>query len=151
MYKKGFSLIEIIIVIGILGLLTAISVATFVTFRNSQGLNKDTETVVEVLEQARTQTLSSQNGSAYGVHFGTSAVTLFAGGTYAAGAAGNQIFSLLSSDTILTITLTGAGSDVVFNRLTGETGQDGTIVLSSASAGRTRTVTIYKTGVVEYK
>jgi prepilin-type N-terminal cleavage/methylation domain-containing protein len=151
MFKKGFTLIEIVIVIGILGVLSTISMVTFISFKNTQGINKDSEAIVEMLQQARTQTLSSQNASVYGVHFGTTSVTLFAGSTYSAGVATNEVYNFLSADTVLSVTLTGGGNDVIFSRLTGETTQNGTIVISSTSATITRTVSVFKTGVIEFK
>ncbi len=147
--KRGFTAAEFLIVIAILALLSIGTVSTFVGFRDSQALSKDTELVVETLRQARSQTLTSQNSSQYGVHIGTTNITLFAGATYTAGSASNQVFPLTSRDTVVTITLTGGGSDVVFKRLSGETSQNGTIVLTSASSSKTKTVTIYKTGLVE--
>lgn len=145
----GFTVIEILVVVGILAVLTAIVFATFVQFRKHQALEKDTELIVEVLSQAHAQTLSSQNSSQYGVHFSASQITLFAGNVYSAGASTNQNYSINSLDTILTISLNGGGADVVFNRLSGESSQYGTITVSSPSTSRTKTVTIYKTGVIE--
>ncbi len=147
--RKGFTLIEILIVIAILAVLVTIIVSTFSLFNKNEAIKKDTETVVEVLQQARSQTLSSKNGSQYGVHFGTSKITLFTGATYSAGASTNSDTTLASTDTIVTVTLTGGGNDIVFTRLTGETAQNGTVVVSSPTSSRTKTVTIYKTGVIE--
>jgi len=56
---------------------------------------------------------------------------------------------LNASDAVFNITLAGGGSDVIFNRLTGETSQNGVITLSSPSTAQIKTVTVYKTGVVE--
>ena len=147
--QSGFSVIEIFIVVGILALLTGIIFGTFVSYRKSEALNKDTETIIEVLRQARSQTLSSQNASQYGVHFETGKVTLFTGTSYSAGVSTNQDFIISSTDTIITINLLGGGSSVIFKRLSGETDQTGTVVISSPTSPRTKTVTIYATGLVE--
>ncbi|MDB5259162.1 MAG: seg [Candidatus Taylorbacteria bacterium] len=147
--NSGFSLIEILVVIAISGLLSAITLGVFVTFQKSKGLSSDTETVVETLRQARSQSLSSKDSSAYGVHFSTSKITLFTGSTYATTSSSNLNFDLVATDAVLSISLFGGGSNVVFNRVTGETGQYGTVVISSPSASLSKTVTIYKTGVVD--
>ena len=147
--NSGVTMIEFIGVFAILVILSTVTLTTFIHFRNNQSLDKDTETIVETLEQARNQTLSSQNASQYGVHITSSKVTLFTGSSYTNGASGNIDVPLTSSDAIVTITLTGGGGDVVFQRLTGETTQDGTVVISSSSIGKTRTITIFKTGVVQ--
>ncbi|MBA3733347.1 prepilin-type N-terminal cleavage/methylation domain-containing protein [Patescibacteria group bacterium] len=147
--KKGFSIIELLMSLAIIGLLTTIILTSFVSFRKNQSLSKDTETIVETLRQARNQTLSSKNSSNYGVHIESSKIVLFTGSTYVVNTASNQEFILNSTDNILSITLAGGGSEVVFNRLTGETSQNGTVVVSSAGISKTKTVTIYKTGVIE--
>lgn len=148
-HKSGFTLIELIMVIAIMALLFGIFLGTFVKFRKNQALAMDTDTVISLLRQARNQTLSSKNSASYGVHFTAPKVTIYTGPTYSSGATDNQDFTLSSTDTILTITLSGGGSDVLFNRLTGETSQNGTVVISSPGISETKTVTIYKTGLVE--
>lgn len=122
---------------------------TFVAFRKNAALNKDTETVIETLRQARSETLSSQNASQYGVHISATKITVFTGSTYSPSDSTNRDFLLSPMDTIVTIDLVGGGSDVIFNRLTGETSQSGTVVISSPTTSKTKTVTIYKTGLVE--
>lgn len=141
---------EVLIVIGIMGILLVISVSTFSLFNKTQALDKDADLVVESLEEARSQTLSSQNASQYGVHFSANKITIFSGTTYSSSNSSNRDFLLASTDTIFSTTLNGGGSDVIFNRLTGETSQYGTVVISSPTTSRTRTVTIHKTGVIEF-
>lgn len=145
----GFSAAELLVVLSIITVLSLVIITSFVTFRKNQALVFDTDTVVGVLRQARNQTLSSKNSTNYGVHFTAPKVTIFTGSTYNSNAADNQDFVLSSTDTILTISLNGGGSDVVFSRLSGETSQYGTVVVSSPGVSETKTVTIYKTGLVE--
>jgi prepilin-type N-terminal cleavage/methylation domain-containing protein len=147
--QRGFTVIELLVSLGIIIVLSAVIITTFIQFKKNQALSKDTETVVEVLSQARNQTLSSKNSSAYGVHFASNKITLFTGNAYSVSDPANQDFNLNSTDTVLTISLTGSGTDVVFNRLTGETSQDGTVIISSPGLSQSKTVTIYKTGVIE--
>ena len=146
---SGFTALELIIVVSTIFIMSAIVLNAFINYRKTQALSKDTETVVEILRLARGQTLSSQNASQYGVHFASSTITLFVGSSYVVGTTTNKDFNLISADTILTLALTGGGNNVIFNRLTGETSQDGIIVISSSLATTTKTVTIYKTGLIE--
>jgi len=147
--ERGFTLIELLISLGIIIVLLAIVFSSFVKFRDREALLKNTEMVVAVLRQARNQTLSSKNSSVYGVHFSATSTTLFVGGSYSSGTTTNQKFNLSNGDNALTITLTGGGNDVIFRRLSGETSQNGTVVISSTKLSYTKTVTIYKTGLVE--
>ena len=148
-YKKGFTLVEVLIVLGILAILSVIIFSTFIEFRKNQALVMDTDTIVEVLRQARNQTLLSKGPSVYGVHFTSSKITLFTGENYVDNNVANQDFTLNSTDTILTINIVPAGADIVFNRLTGETVNFGTIVVSLSGGSKSKTVTIYKTGLIE--
>ncbi len=149
--EGGLTTIELIVSLAILTVLTIVVLTSLISFKKNQSLSKDSGTVVEVLRQARNQTLSSKNSSNYGVHMATTTVTLFAGSSYSSGASTNQDFLLSSTDTILTISLAGGESNVVFNRLTGETAQNGTVVISSPDVSETKTVTIYKTGLIEFQ
>jgi type II secretion system protein H len=151
MRRAGFSLIEILIVIAIIGLVMAIVLLSFNSLKSSQTLDKDAELVVQVLRQARSQTLASQNASSYGVHFASSTITLFAGTSYSAGDTSNQNFNLNASDTVIGLSLAGSSTNVVFSRLSGEAIQDGTITLSSLATNRTRIITVYKTGLIEFR
>jgi len=147
--RAGFSVIEIVIVLAIMTLLLGMGLNTFITYRKTQAFQKDTETVVEILNQARAQTMASKNATQYGVHFATSTVTLFAGSSYNASSSSNSSFPLTSTDIILNITLAGGGNDVLFQRLSGETSQNGSVVIDVPALSQTKTVTIYKTGVVD--
>jgi Tfp pilus assembly protein FimT len=146
---KGFTTIELLSVLCILFILTFIGLNMFISFRQNQSLQKDTETIVEVLAEAHSQTLSSKNASQYGVHVDTQKVTLFLGNSYNAGNATNKEFSLSASDIVLTTNFSDGGNDIVFQRLTGEAVQSGTITVSVPSTSQIKTVTIYKTGVIE--
>ena len=148
-FQSGVTLIEILIVVGVMITLTAIIFGTFVSFNRNQALDKDTETIVGILREARSQTLSSQNSSHYGIHFDSNKVTLFVGSVYSPGDPANQDFNVSSSDISITPNLLGGGSDVVFKRLTGETAESGTVNVYSSTTSQTKIVTIYATGVVE--
>ena len=147
--KKGFTLSEVLVVLGMLSVISVVVFSIFITFRKSQSLDLDVETIVETLNQARSQTLSSYNGSVYGVHFIYPKIILFTGNTYSANDSLNKEILLNASNVTLTTSLVGGGSDVIFNRLTGSTAQSGTIVLSAPSISKTKTINIYSTGLIE--
>lgn len=148
-FERGFTLVELLIVMAIMAVLTTIVFSSFLSFRDSQALSKDTDNIVSMLRQAREQTLSSKNSSVYGVHFSATSTTLFVGNTYSISTTTNKTFVLNGSDSILTVSLNGGGSDTVFRRLSGETSQNGTVTISSPRLTNTKTITIHKTGLVE--
>ncbi|MES3005074.1 MAG: GspH/FimT family protein [Patescibacteria group bacterium] len=146
---SGFSLMEVLVVLGVLALVVSIVFSGFNSFSKTKSVGSDAETIVEILRQARNETIASKNSSAYGVHFSGNTMTIFVGPTYSAGAATNRVISLPSNNTSLTLSLTGGVSYVLFAKISGETNQNGTITVSSSGVTGTKTVTIYKTGIVE--
>ncbi len=149
-YRKnntGLTLMELLIIIGILVLLLVAGTSTLSVYRQRQVLSKETETVIETLLEARNLTIVSKNASSYGVHLDTSSITLFAGPSYSSTNPANKIYNL-SSGITLQKTLPSGGSDLIFSRLTGETNQSGTALVDVMGTSST-TIRIYKTGVVE--
>ncbi|MFZ2522787.1 MAG: type II secretion system protein [Minisyncoccia bacterium] len=144
----GLTLVELLVVISILAILGLVILTSFIGFRSNQSLQKDAELVVELLNQARNQTISSKNLSQYGVNFSTSTATVFTGSVYSALASDNEVHNLLSASNSISVSLNGGSSSVVFERLSGGTNQNGTITLTSSGLSGTKTVTIYSTGVI---
>lgn len=147
--SKGITALELLMVVAIMAILAAIVVSPFAQFRNSKVLDTAGENALSILTKARGNTLSSKNSYQYGVHFESSQVVLFRGATYSPSDVNNEIVVLDSALEISSISLTGAGSDVLFDRLTGKTSQDGTIIIRIKSdISKTRTITVNATGVV---
>lgn len=147
--KKGFTIIEIVIVIAIIVVVSALIIDSFPRLNASQALSKDTAGLIAVLNQARTETLSSRNDSTYGVHVSTNQLTLFMGSSYVVGDSNNVDIPFNSQVMVGSYSLQGGGSDIVFNRLTGETSQYGSITLRLVSdATQTKTVNISATGII---
>ncbi len=141
---------ELVVVIGILALLSLITFQLFRTFTSAESLMKDARQVISELNKAQSLTLSSKDADQYGVHLETSRITLFKGSSYISTSTSNISTTLSPLVRISPISLAGGGSDVIFQRLTGETTQTGTITLSLvSSASTTKSITIYATGVSE--
>jgi prepilin-type N-terminal cleavage/methylation domain-containing protein len=147
---RAFTLIEILIVVMLMAILTVVTIRGFHTLSINKPLESEVQHVVGELNRARSLTLASQNADQYGVHLESSRVTLFEGTSFVNGAASNTVATLSPTVTISSIALTGGGSDVVFQRLTGKTTQDGIIKLSAVSSSTvSKTITVYQSGVVE--
>ena len=146
---KGLSLLEIIIVIGILALLAALGTGSLLQFSKTTDLNSSVEGSVSLLLEARSKTLSSQEESQYGVHFESDKIVLFKGAAYSSSDPLNEETVLPLPIETASISLNGGGSDVIFKRLTGETDQYGTVTFRLKSdTSRTRILIILATGVV---
>lgn len=145
---KGFTIIEIVIVIAIMALLLAVIASPFQSFRNSKVLDTNSEEALSLLSEARGNTLSAKDGYQYGVHLESSQMVLFRGGTYSSLDASNKTVVLDNALEISSIALEGAGSDIIFDKLTGKTAQPGSFVIRAKNdTSKTRTITVVGTGV----
>jgi prepilin-type N-terminal cleavage/methylation domain-containing protein len=148
-YHKGITFLELVIVIAIIGIIIAVALPQFSTIKNAQIIKGAGEDILSVLGKARSQTLASLNSSQYGVHFESNRVIIFTGTVYNSGDTSNVIENISAPAVISSISLTGGGSDIYFNRLNGTVSKTGTIVVSiPSSASFTKTITISATGGV---
>lgn len=147
---RGFTLFEILVVVAIVGALGAIITASFSRYTRAQAVAGVATTITTALEDARSRTLSSKNASQYGVHLEGGSVILFRGDTYSAGSADNETTPVDPRVTI-TPSLNGGGTDIVFERLSGETLDYGTVAVSIAGdASSAETIIIDRTGLLSY-
>ncbi|MBI3633948.1 MAG: type II secretion system protein [Candidatus Vogelbacteria bacterium] len=150
MMEKGFTLVEIIIVVGILLTLATITITALSKFSQFTALSKDTEKIVSLLNRARSDTISSKNDVRYGVHFESTKAVLFAGDSYVSNTMTNEVVTVLPTATIRSVTLNGGGSNVLFDRLTGATSESGNIIISLLGSGaNSRQITISSNGVAQ--
>lgn len=145
--SSGFTLPEMVIVIGIVVLLIGVAVASYRTFGQNISLEAATQRVVIVIDEARNRTIGSEDDSHFGVHFETDRYVLFKGDSYSPSSSDNVIHTLPTGIEISAITLAGGGSDVKFEGVTGTTQQTGTITLRrSNDPSVTQTITITSLG-----
>ena len=148
--NKGFTLIEVVIVIFLIALVSTIVFNNLSSFRQDQILRSTTSDVVTLLNEAKQNTLSSVNSSSYGVHFETNRMILFSGIIYSSSDPNNKVVNFDDTVSIpssggLNI---GGGSDVVFERLTGDT-IGGTIKLQlNSNTSKYNIINISKTGLI---
>ena len=125
--NKGITLFEVIIAIGIITIIFTFGTKLFVEVKNERVLDNSVGRVISLLQEARSMSVSSVGASRYGVHFEETKTVLFKGNVYSSLDPDNKNVSLNSLVSISEINLAGEGSDVVFNRLDGETDNSGTI------------------------
>lgn len=144
----GFTLLEMLLAIGIVTIIAALSMASLANFNRDKALAIEAEKVLSLVAKARSLTLAAKDDSVYGVHFEAQKAVLFKGGSYNANDSTNQIQPLNGEVNIATVALIGGGADVVFRKLSGATTQSGTITLAAArDAGQTKVITIGATGI----
>ena len=150
--NTGITVIELLITISIIGILSSIIFLSLSKFRNQQNLRNTAEDIATLLNNARNSTLSSLNSTNYSVHIESHRAVLFTGSTFIDPNATNVEIDFDSSVLVPAsggINLNGSGSDVIYNRLTGDTSDYGTIIEQQASDSTKQiTITIKKTGIV---
>lgn len=144
---RGFTLIEIIIVSAVVLILALGGTAAFFSFWQSRALAAAGQSVISILNIARSQTLSSASADSYGVSFSSSAdVILFRGVSFNPADPDNKIQPLPERMELSEINI-GGGTEVFFERLTGYPSTSGSVVLrDKRNIGDTLAVYLYPSG-----
>lgn len=147
-FRGGFSLIEVLIAVFLLGAIAVLSVGIFRTVTRHTALREAANLTIETIRTARERTLAAVNDQQHGVHLDTNAITLFEGPTYVQGAASNEVKTLPPGIDVATIAIAG-GSDILFDRVTGTTANTGTFLVRLADeTGTAETVQVHASGQV---
>lgn len=146
-FRRGFSFIEMIIVLSVLGIIFAITLPQFSEIKNSQVLKSASGDIISSFKKAETETRASKDSSSYGVHFQSDKIIIFKGATFSANDANNQDVDIIRPATISNISLSGGATDIYFNRLTGTPSATGTVTISiSGDQSMIKTITFSATG-----
>jgi len=147
-FKKGFSLLEIIIVIGIFAVLISVASTSLFNVNKNQGFEVNTLNVISIFNEVRSLAMSSQDFSNYGVHLTTTSITSFEGDSFDIGI--NKKEYLIPSIAIFSYNIFPTSNDIIFNKVTGETNATGTLTLASTQdTSKEDILNLYKTGVLE--
>ena len=133
---------EILVVTGILAVLGTFGYLVTVDFYKSYAFNAERDTIVAILQKARSRSLANINESAHGVHFDPAQYVIFQGDAYGSGAPFNQAlpasFGITHSGVI----------DVVFAQLSGNANLSGNLILSDGK--RSETISINNEGRINW-
>jgi len=142
---EGFTLIEILIAITILIIMTAIAVPYFYSFQKEADLNSSAEKIISIIRIAQNKTRAAEQGSQWGVHFLIpSGYELFKGSSYISA---EEIYTLSDNIEIYDISLAGGGSDIIFNKLSADTNQFGSISIRLKNdIAKTKQISIQSSG-----
>lgn len=141
---RGFTLIEMLLSVAIIGILVAGSAPVFNSFVARNDLDVVGQQVASALRRAQTYARGMDDDSAWSVNVASSAVTLYKGTVFASrDTAYDEAVSIPP-----TITVSGL-SNVQFAKFTAAPNTTGSITLTS-NANDTRTITINAKGMVDY-
>ncbi|MEK7538649.1 MAG: prepilin-type N-terminal cleavage/methylation domain-containing protein [Patescibacteria group bacterium] len=147
--SRGFTLLELVIVAGIIGIIASVITLPFLTFRQQTLLGVGAEDIVTTLNKARLGTMASKGGLQYGVHLQDDRIVLFQGASYSSTAVTNEVRLLDSHLTLSSIVVNGGGSDILFDFFTGATSNNATTTLSVVGRPQaSSTIVVRPSGVV---
>jgi len=161
--RKGFTLVELLLVFGIMIVLGSVVFATLSARRSNADLTATVQQVVTLLRQAQSDAVSQKNGTvsgssiSWGVHFENStSVTpfyaLFTGGAYSKTSTVSY-YSLMQSVAYQTSTLaSGATRDVIFSPIVGISSVSTSIgfYMPKQSVAFSSTIFVASSGAVKY-
>lgn len=153
---KGFSFIEIILVLAILSIIAAVSLPSFFGYKTITALKEGEKSIISKLRQAQGKAISNENFKKWGVRFvnplgsPTSYYELFNTPTNYADVTKVIVETIFLPDGIDFDTLPADGAaaiDVIFNQLLGTIDIAKTINIKNQS-GQIKTITIDVTGKI---
>ncbi len=139
--QQGFSMAEIVIVIAVLGIITAIAVGKFSSLKERQSVETAVADIVTVFNKEKSNTLASVDSLEYGVYFQSDRIVSFKGKLY--NGLGYEQTRIALPSTITNVTLSSVSSipaELYFSRLTGAPSKKGTITVTAGTFSKTITV-----------
>lgn len=148
--QKGFSLIETLAVVAIGMILATVVLFSFSSFRNNKVVDITADEVLSVINEARVKAVSSEDYSRFGVHFEAGRIVFFKGDIFIEPNSSNIETTLSSLVEISDISLSGGGSSIVFQKLTGKTSNYGSLrVRLKSDNSKYKTISVKSTGIAQ--
>lgn len=144
--EQGFTLLEFVLSVAIVGILTTISLPVLSRIQTKNDLDTAVSALVSSLRRAEILSRSVDGDTSWGVKAASGSVILFKGASFAArDTAYDEIFSVPT-----TITASGL-TEIAINKFTGYPTATGSVTLvSSVAPADIATVTVNGKGMVEY-
>lgn len=140
--KPGFTLLEIILTLAVIGIVAAMAMPLVVGIQNRNELDVATHALTSALYRAQMLSIAMEGDSSWGVKLASGTVTVFRGDSYATRSTAHDEGSPISAAVV-----PSGLSEVVFSKRTGDPQQSGTFTLTSVSV--TRSVTLNAKGTFE--
>lgn len=139
---RAFTLVEILIVIGITLALVYLIVPLGLDFYRSQQLENETELVAQIIKMAQSKAMSTESDSRFGFYINNSNYVLFQGNSYAS--RNNQYDEIFNLSGVINIT--DPPKEIVFSKTDGRPSFVSEIILNSGN--QNKKITINKFGVI---
>ncbi len=146
---KAYTLIEVLIVVGVLAIMTGLASLSVVSFGQSGDIEAARAVVGGALKEAQADSMANFDNHPWGVHLEADRVIIFGdnGSGFVPGAATNSV-RVLPNKTSLSWDLTAGGANIGFLLRTGKPDNPGTITFIGTAPG-TQQLTINSEGMME--
>lgn len=149
--KNGFTLIEMVLVIGLFMIVMSSTALVFSNFVVKQELNDNVQRLTHNLRKAQANALIRAKDSKWGVFFddteGQEKFVFFKGSSFGEDQDYDQVVELSKGVDFGSIALNGGSDEVVFNKETGETDDFGSIEIEDDNGSYT--ISINSLGQIE--
>lgn len=144
MDNKGFTLIEILLVVALIALVSSIGIPVSQHFNVGNDLIVARNTIVQTLRRAQLLSQAVDSDMGWGVHIENHNIVLFAGDNYSSrNIAFDEEFEISRS-----ITFSGE-NEIIFNKFSGNPQTTEDIILTS-NTNVSKIITINEKGTIEY-
>lgn len=141
--RTGFTVVEILVVLGIISLLVALIISAYPRLRSTESLRGATEQFADALRRAQVKSQGVVNDSQWGVYVTTTGATVFRGTSYASRTASfDETFPFPVS-----VTVTGT-TEYVYTKFEGAVQTTGTTTLTYM--GSSKIIGINERGTLSY-
>ncbi|MFH1129391.1 MAG: prepilin-type N-terminal cleavage/methylation domain-containing protein [Patescibacteria group bacterium] len=153
--KKAFTMIELLVVVAVLLIVVVLLISSSSIFNKKSTINSLTNNVFSIIGLAKNKTVASEGANRYGIYFDTSVepnkYVLFQGINYASrNISFDEIHVLPKNIEFSSLNFSGIGNEIVFDRLTGATDNNGFVIINSMENNISRTIYLYSSGEVSF-
>ncbi len=152
---KGFTLVELLVVMAVMGILLSLSYVTLLGAQRRSSLNSTVSVLVTDIKQQQLKTMTGDTGGAtpsgsYGLYFQPSRYTVFHGTQYQAGQASNYVVNL--DPTVSFSSILFPNASLVFATVSGEVvnyaSGSSSVIVKDTTSSEQKTIIVNQFGTI---